>query len=109
MLFLFDITDDQPLEYFDSRGKNAFWHGDFIQVFLSQKRGSDDIQAIAIVPGVSNDKGEVSIQYKYPKNRQKRLYSQTALRKKDKGYCLELLLPWQNLNRTAVEVGARPG
>ena len=98
LLFHFDIKDDMSTEFFGTGGRNNYFNGDFIKIFVSSEKGKDDIFSIGLIPGMSGQhKGKVKVHYQYPKNRNKRLLCQAAIKYADKAYTLEVLIPWYNL------------
>lgn len=97
LLVLITVQDDVALE---SPSDGELWLGDSVELFLASRVGGPDLYQVAISPGIDP---------KQPKLRTwtsrrgaapgptAELTVEAASQKTDRGYTLEVLLPWSNL------------
>jgi len=102
VLVLATVTDDVFLE--PAKKPEELWKGDSVEFFMATERGGNDSLQVVIAPGC--DPNSPDIRYNISDYRQKKegkLTIEVARTKTDKGYVMEVLLPWKNLNIEAAE------
>lgn len=101
LLLAFTVTDDTP---FENSENNALWAGDCIEIFLAPTQGSPDLIQFLVAPGLSDTQPEVRFfiedRRQPPALTGPALKIETARRKTQNGYQLEIRLPFQNINLT---------
>ena len=98
LLVLVTVTDDIPLE--PAEKPEDLWQGDSIEFFVATERGADKSYQVVVAPGRDPKKPELRSNisdYRKGEGKKEKLTIEAARTINDKGYVLEVLLPWKNL------------
>lgn len=101
---LVDVSDDTALE--PAEKPEDLWQGDSIEFFVATARGSDKSYQVVVAPGRDKKKPELRSNisdYRKGDGKKEKLSIEAARTVSDKGYVLEVLLPWKNLGIEAKE------
>ena len=105
LLVLISVQDDVFLEPF--KKPEELWKGDSVEVFMATKRGGEDSFQVVIAPGCDPNSAEVrhniSDYRKTTELAKTKLEITVARTKTERGFVMEVLLPWKNLGVEAKE------
>jgi len=97
LLVLAAVNDDVPVEHGELSG---MWRRDCVELFVADTVGSSNRYQLVLGPGADPAYGAVRTKlYDWRSNKEglPELAVQAASRSVDRGYVLEVLLPWKNL------------
>jgi caffeoyl-CoA O-methyltransferase len=98
LLLFVTIRDDVPVEHEDL---SRLWRCDCVEVFVSQKVGATNRYQLVIASGADpkyNNTRSRLYDWRLDREKHHELSVQTASRAIEKGYAIEALFPWDNLN-----------
>ena len=98
LLVLVTVSDDIPLE--PAEKPEDLWQGDSIEFFVATGRGAEQSYQVVVAPGRDPKKPELRSNisdYRAVGGKKEKLTVEAARTINDKGYVLEVLLPWKNL------------
>jgi hypothetical protein len=104
LVILAEIQDDVVYEPSDDE---AITDGDCLELFVTPQRGTPDHYGVVIGPRKDGDP-RISFLDRRPDGKRAALDAQVVGKATEKGYLLEILLPWQNLDLDP-EIGRQIG
>ncbi len=98
LLLFVTIRDDVPVEHQDL---SRLWRFDCVEVFISQKLGATNRYQLVVAssadPKYKNIRSRL-YDWRLDREKHHELSAQTASQTIEKGYAIEALFPWENLN-----------